>query len=65
MKKISLLITIVALAVSCNETLKEESQAALFARLDTEIKQNSKAYTVAYIIMSILIEFLMVMLGIH
>ncbi len=45
MKKISLLITIVALAISCNETLKEESQAALFARLDTEIKQNSKAYS--------------------
>ncbi len=45
MKKVILLVTIVTLAISCNETIKEESQAALFARIDAEIKQNSKAYS--------------------
>ena len=45
MRKITLFIALTALVISCGETKKEETQAELFARLDTEIKQNSKAYS--------------------
>lgn len=36
---------IALLIISCNEHIKEETQAELFARIDIEIKQNSKAYS--------------------
>ncbi|TFG78015.1 MAG: M20/M25/M40 family metallo-hydrolase [Flavobacteriales bacterium] len=44
--KYSTFLTISALVVflSCTKNKQEETQAALFARLDTEISQNSKAY---------------------
>ncbi len=45
MRKINLFILLTALAISCTETNKEETQDELFARLDTEIQQNSKAYS--------------------
>ncbi|WP_339652910.1 M20/M25/M40 family metallo-hydrolase [uncultured Maribacter sp.] len=45
MKK-PIFITLLALIIiSCSETKKEESQADLFARIDTEIKENSKGYS--------------------
>lgn len=45
MRKTILFIALTALVISCGETKKEETQAELFARLDSEIKQNSKAYS--------------------
>ncbi|QCX01776.1 M20/M25/M40 family metallo-hydrolase [Aggregatimonas sangjinii] len=45
MKKMTALTLFIVLLISCNEGEKEETQAELFARLDTEIKQNSKAYS--------------------
>jgi hypothetical protein len=45
MKKTILFIITATLFISCTETKKEETQDELFARLDTEIKQNSKAYS--------------------
>lgn len=45
MRKFTLIIALVTLVISCNETKKVETQAALFARIDTEIKQNSKVYS--------------------
>ena len=46
MKKVSLLAVVLAMAfTSCKETAKEETQEALFARIDKEIKENSKAYS--------------------
>ncbi|MGB5554335.1 MAG: M20/M25/M40 family metallo-hydrolase [Flavobacteriaceae bacterium] len=45
MKKITPFLIALLFAFSCTETKKEESQTELFARLDTEIKQNSKAYS--------------------
>ncbi len=45
MKRITPFLIALLLVFSCTETKKEETQAELFARLDTEIKQNSKAYT--------------------
>jgi len=45
MRRITILSALVISLVSCNETKKEETQAELFARLDMEIKQNSKAYS--------------------
>lgn len=45
MRKIILFVALTALVFSCSESKKEETQTALFARLDTEIKQNSKAYS--------------------
>ncbi len=45
MRKIILIITSTIIAVSCGENNKEESQSELFARIDTEIKQNSKAFS--------------------
>lgn len=45
MKKI-ILFSLATLCLSaCTETKKEETQAELFARIDTEIQQNSKAYS--------------------
>jgi carboxypeptidase Q len=45
MKKI-ILFSLATLCLSaCAETKKEETQAELFARIDTEIQQNSKAYS--------------------
>jgi Iap family predicted aminopeptidase len=42
----SIFISLIALwAVSCGETQKEETQADLFARLDTEIQKNAKGYS--------------------
>ncbi len=45
MNKWSVFMALVALLISCNEKEETESQAALFARIDSEVKQNSKAYT--------------------
>ncbi|MFH6602979.1 M20/M25/M40 family metallo-hydrolase [Maribacter algicola] len=45
MKRITPFIIALLLVFSCTETKKEETRAELFARLDAEIKQNSKAYT--------------------
>lgn len=45
MQKIAILIIGFLLIISCSETKKEESQTQLFARIDTEIKANSKAYS--------------------
>lgn len=45
MKKFTLIIALVIVVISCNETKKEETQSELFARIDTEIKQNSKVYS--------------------
>ncbi|MFD0795945.1 M20/M25/M40 family metallo-hydrolase [Maribacter chungangensis] len=45
MKKI-ILFTIASLCLcACTETKKQETQAELFARIDTEIQQNSRAYS--------------------
>lgn len=45
MRKITLLIMITVFTISCKEEKKVESQAELFARIDAEILQNSKAYS--------------------
>lgn len=45
MKKNILFVITATLIISCTETKKEETQDELFARLDTEIKQNSKGYS--------------------
>ncbi len=45
MKRITPFLIALLFVFSCAETKKEETQAELFARLDTEIKQNSKAYS--------------------
>lgn len=45
MKKTILFVITGTLIISCVETKKEETQDELFTRLDTEIKQNSKAYS--------------------
>ncbi|WP_273568810.1 M20/M25/M40 family metallo-hydrolase [Maribacter halichondriae] len=45
MKKITPYLIFLLLVFSCAENKKEETQAELFARLDTEISQNSKAYS--------------------
>ncbi len=45
MRKITLLMLLTVIAISCKEEKKVESQAALFARIDAEITQNSKAYS--------------------
>jgi len=45
MKKNILLVAFAVLVISCNKEKNIETQAELFARIDTEIKQNSKAYS--------------------
>lgn len=45
MKKITSLFITVLFVFSCAETEKSESQSELFARIDKEIKANSKAYS--------------------
>lgn len=45
MQKITILLIGFLLIISCSETNKEESQTELFARIDREIKANSKAYS--------------------
>lgn len=45
MKKIGALILMFLAVISCQEGASEESQAALFARIDAEIKQNTKGYS--------------------
>lgn len=45
MRKFIYIIALAALIISCGERKKEENQAEIFARIDTEIKQNSQAYT--------------------
>lgn len=45
MRKLTVIIALLTFVLSCDDTKKEESQAALFARIDTEIKQNSKIYS--------------------
>jgi hypothetical protein len=45
MKKLTLFSLLVIFISSCAETKIEETQAELFARIDTEIQQNSKAYS--------------------
>ncbi|WP_281541878.1 M20/M25/M40 family metallo-hydrolase [Maribacter aestuarii] len=45
MKKLSFLFLFVMAFQSCSEAEKQESQAELFARIDTEIKQNAKGYS--------------------
>lgn len=45
MRKLTVIIALLTFVFSCDDTKKEESQAALFARIDTEIKQNSKVYS--------------------
>ncbi|WP_027076627.1 M20/M25/M40 family metallo-hydrolase [Maribacter antarcticus] len=45
MKKLTLLSLLIIFISSCAETKIEETQAELFARVDTEIQQNSKAYS--------------------
>ncbi len=45
MKKIAYLWILSVLLSSCTENKKEESNAELFARIDTEIKENSEAYS--------------------
>jgi carboxypeptidase Q len=45
MKKLALLSSLIIFISSCAETKTEETQAELFARIDTEIQQNSKAYS--------------------
>lgn len=44
MRQCILFIGITLLAISCQAPQKTENQAELFARIDTEIKQNSQAY---------------------
>ncbi|MGF1558855.1 MAG: M20/M25/M40 family metallo-hydrolase [Flavobacteriaceae bacterium] len=45
MKKIAYLFLASLCLTACSETKKEETQAELFARIDTEIKQNTKGYS--------------------
>jgi Zn-dependent M28 family amino/carboxypeptidase len=45
MKKQLFIALTTVLAMSCGESKKEESQAELFARIDTEIQQNAKGYS--------------------
>lgn len=45
MKKLTFLFLLALGIQSCVEAEKQESQAELFARIDTEIKQNSKGYS--------------------
>ena len=45
MQKITILLIGFLLIILCSETNKEESQTELFARIDREIKANSKAYS--------------------
>ncbi|MEP1982123.1 MAG: hypothetical protein ABJJ07_00580, partial [Maribacter dokdonensis] len=45
MRKIAYLILGALCLQACSETPKEETQSDLFARIDTEIKQNSKGYS--------------------
>lgn len=45
MKKQLFIVLSAILAMSCSESKKEESQAELFARIDTEIQQNAKGYS--------------------
>ena len=45
MKKPIFFALLVLIISSCGETKKEESQAELFARIDSEIKANSKGYS--------------------
>ena len=45
MKKLSFLFLLALALQSCSEAEKQESQAELFARIDTEIKQNAKGYS--------------------
>jgi len=45
MNKVAYLLLASLSFQACTETKKEETQAELFARIDTEIKQNSKAYS--------------------
>jgi Iap family predicted aminopeptidase len=45
MKKLSFLFLFALALQSCSEAEKQESQAELFARIDTEIKQNAKGYS--------------------
>ncbi len=45
MKKIILFSLATVVLSACTESKKEETQAELFARIDTEIQQNSKAYS--------------------
>jgi Zn-dependent M28 family amino/carboxypeptidase len=44
MKNLKLLLLITITFIACNETGKVETQAELFARIDTEIKANAKGY---------------------
>ncbi|MGC1514726.1 MAG: M20/M25/M40 family metallo-hydrolase [Maribacter sp.] len=44
MKKLSYALIALLCLQSCSETKKEETQAELFARIDTEIKANAKGY---------------------
>lgn len=45
MKKFACLLIAAICLQACSETKKEESQAELFARIDSEIKANSKGYS--------------------
>ena len=45
MKKLSYALIALLCLQSCSETKKEETQAELFARIDTEIKANAKGYS--------------------
>ncbi|WP_339626353.1 M20/M25/M40 family metallo-hydrolase [uncultured Maribacter sp.] len=45
MKKPIFFVLLALIISSCSETKKEESQVELFARIDTEIKENSKGYS--------------------
>ncbi|MGB3152255.1 MAG: M20/M25/M40 family metallo-hydrolase [Maribacter sp.] len=44
MKKLTFLFLFSLVILSCSEAEKQETQAELFARIDTEIKQNTKGY---------------------
>ena len=46
MKKPIFLALLAIIISSCGETKKEESQAELFARIDSEIKANTKGYSI-------------------
>jgi Zn-dependent M28 family amino/carboxypeptidase len=45
MRIIPLVVCIGLFTLSCSETKKKETQSELFARIDNEVKQNSKAYS--------------------
>ena len=45
MKKVAYLSIAFLCLQACSETKKEETQAELFARIDTEIKANAKGYS--------------------